>query len=203
MQLFYSVTSPYARKVLVTAMEKGFCGEIDMVACDPHGEEGALLAANPMSRVPTLVLGDGSALYDSPVICEWLDRRDMEPRLIPAKGGERWQVLRVQALADGMMDDAYANVMEGRRPEHQRSAADMDRRTASLLRSAAVLGRELESMENPLTLGHIAAACALGYLDFRLPAVDWRRRHEGLGDWFAGFSKRPAMAATRPDAPRG
>jgi glutathione S-transferase len=200
MRLFYSVTSPYARKVLVTAMEKGFCGRLELVSCNPHEAGAEVLAYNPMSRVPTLVLEDGTSLYDSPVICEWLDAVGEGPGLIPTDGAGRWQVLRLQALADGMMDDAYDNVMEGRRPTLQQRPEDLDRRSAALLRSAAALGRDLAAVPLAVTLGHIAAACALGYLDFRLPELGWRCGNPGLADWYAGFSRRPAMAATRPDA---
>lgn len=199
MQLFYSVTSPYARKVLITAMEKGFCGELELVTCNPHEAGPELLTHNPMSRVPTLVCDDGTSLYDSPVICEWLDCRGQGAPLIPVSGPERWAVLRVQALADGMMDDAYDTVMEGRRPAEQRSSRDIEVRSGALLRSAATLDRELAAIPGPLTLAHVAAACALGYLDFRLSELGWRAGNAALADWFATFSKRPAMAATRPD----
>ena len=203
MRLFYSVTSPYARKVLVTAMEKGFCGRLVLAPCNPHEAGPELLAHNPMSRVPTLVLEDGTSLYDSPVICEWLDGAGEGPRLIPLDGAGRWRVLRLQALADGMMDDAYDNVTEGRRPASQQSPAEMDRRNAALLRGAAALAGDLAPVPSPVTLAHIAAACALGYLDHRLPGLDWRCGNPDLADWYAGFSRRPTMAATKPDAGAG
>jgi glutathione S-transferase len=200
MKLFYSATSPYTRKVLVTAMEKGLCQELELVTCNPHAAEPGLLAVNPMSRVPTLVLDDGTALYDSPVICEWLDGQGHDPRLIPADGSERWKVLRGQALADGMMDDAYNNVMEGRRPADRQDAPAVQARSAALLRCVSALEAELPTLAAPLTLAHIAAACALGYLDFRLPHLLWRDACPALAAWYADFARRPALAATRHDA---
>jgi glutathione S-transferase len=198
MKLFYSATSPYARKVLVTAMEKGLCQELELVTSNPHAAEPELLAVNPMSRVPTLLLDDGTPLYDSPVICEWLDGQGEDPRLIPADGSERWAVLRGQALADGMMDDAVANVMESRRPAERQDATAIQARGDALLRCAPALEAALPGLPAPLTLAHIAAACALGYLDFRLPQLSWRDASPALAAWYADFARRPALAATRP-----
>jgi glutathione S-transferase len=152
-----------------------------------------------MSRVPTLVLDDGSALFDSPVICEWLDEQAAEPRLIPTDGPERWIVLRGQALADGMLDDAYLNVMEARRPEAQRSPEAMAARAESLMRCMALLESNMSELTGPLSLAQIAAACVLGYLDFRLPELGWRAGNQALQDWFERFSRRPSMVRSRPD----
>lgn len=199
MKLFYSPTSPYARKVLVTALEKGLGDRIELVECNPHLADPQLLAANPLSKVPTLLLADGSALFDSPVICEWLDGQTEAPKLIPAQGPERWAVLRAQALADGVLDDAYLNVMEARRPEAQRSSEVMSARADAILRSVPLLETGLSALGGSLSLGHIAAACALGYLDFRLPQLDWRDGHFVLRDWFEDFSQRLSMVRSRPD----
>ncbi len=198
MKLFYSPTSPYARKVLVTALEKGLGDRIELVECNPHQVDAQLLAANPLSKVPTLVLEDGSALFDSPVICEWLDEQTEAPKLVPAQGPERWAVLRAQALADGVLDDAYLNVMEARRPEAQRSPEAMSARADAILRGVPLLESGLSVSGGSLSLGQVAAACALGYLDFRLPRLDWRAGHPVLRDWFEGFSQRPSMVRSRP-----
>jgi len=149
--------------------------------------------------VPTLVLDDGQALFDSPVICEWLDEQRDEPRLIPRRGPERWAVLRAQALADGMLDDAYLNAMESRRPEAQRSPDAMAAREASLLRCISVLESGSSELTGPLDLAQIAVGCALGYLDFRLPWLEWREGRTRLANWFEVFLRRPSMVRTRPD----
>jgi len=198
MKLFYSPTSPYARKVLVTALEKGLGDRLELVQCNPHVPNTQLLAANPMSRVPTLVLDDGSSLFDSPVICEWLDQQTVRPRLIPLNGPERWTVLRTQALSDGMLDDAYLNVVESRRPETQRSPETMAARKGALLRSLPLLESGMPVLVGPLNLAQIAVSCTLGYLDFRLPELDWRADRPGLREWFEGFARRPSMFRSRP-----
>ena len=203
MQLFYSTTSPYVRKVRVTAIEKGLAGRIDLRLADAHGVDEPLRAANPLSRIPTLILDDGSTLYDSPVICAWLDGHGEGPQLIPPAGAEHWAVRRTEALADGMLDDAVAVVMEGRRAEAQQDLARQTLRIEALQRACTRLDVDLLRLPSALTLGHIAAGCALGYLDFRLPQIDWRSAHPRLSAWYQHFAERPAMVETVPvDAPR-
>ena len=198
MKLFYSKTSPYARKVLVTAAEKGLSERLDLHLCNPHEKDPQLLAVNPMSRVPTLLMDDGEPLFDSPVICEWLDGLADRPRLIPQEGPRRWAVLLGQALADGMLDDAVAIVMERKRPEHQQSPEQNAARATALLRCIKLLESEGSWSEGPLSMAHIGIGCALGYLDFRLPELEWRRDHPMVADWFAIFSERPSMLMTKP-----
>lgn len=199
MKLFYTATSPYARKVRATLLEKGLGERIELVPCNLEAPDAALLAANPAGKIPTLMLESGEALYDSPVICEWLDLEAGTPLLLPAQGPTRWRVLRGQALADAVMDDALAVVMELRRGEEQRSAALIEKRTAALRRSVTALEQELTAWPDSLTLADIAAGCALGYLDLRLPDLAWRAGHDRLAQWFAGLSERPSMRATRPE----
>lgn len=201
MKLFYTATSPYARKVRITAIEKGLADSIQLSHCDLKAPEPEFLAANPMGRVPTLVLDSGKTLFDSPVICEWLDELAEQPRLVPRAGLERWAVLRGQALADGMLDDAVAIVLERRRPEAHQSTELVGMRSAALLRCVGALEAQVPDVSAPLNLAQIAVGCALGYLDFRLPELNWRRDHDALSSWFGGFAKRPAMLETRPELP--
>jgi len=201
MKLFYSLTSPYARKVRVTAYEKGLADRIELVPCNPHEPDPALLAANPLGRVPTLVIEDGTALFDSPVICEWLDSWGAGPRLLPPAGDERWRVLRGQALADGMLDDAVAMVLERRRPEALQSPAHQAGRSAALLRAAADVEAGLVGTDGDLSLAHIALGCALAYLDFRLPELDWRPEAPRTAQWLEAFCRRPSMRDTQPQPP--
>ncbi|MGF1546766.1 MAG: glutathione S-transferase N-terminal domain-containing protein [Thiotrichales bacterium] len=197
MQLFISPTSPYVRKVRVTAIEKGFGNSLVTTRCDAYGDDSALLAANPLSRVPTLVTDAGEALFDSPVICEWLDSQRAEPRLIPPAGAARWTVLRGQALADGVMDDAVAAVLEQRRPESVRDQVSITRHVAAIKRAIPALANERMHWPGELSLAHIATACALTYLEFRLPALDWGATSPHLREWYEGFVQRPALVATR------
>jgi glutathione S-transferase len=199
-KLRHSATSPFVRKVLVLAHEVGLADRIEIVPTDAWSETTDLVAQNPLSKVPTLVLDDGQVLYDSPVICEYLDGLHAgEPRL-PREGAERWAALRLQALADGMMESAVAIFVERvRRPEDKRWAANIEREQATLGRALDYLDRDVAGLSaEPPHLGVIAVACALGYLDLRGAVADWRAGRPTLAAWFEAFAARPSMRATAP-----
>lgn len=198
MQLFFSPTSPYVRKVRVVLHERGLNDAIEEIRCDPHSDPVELHRVNPLGKVPTLVRDDGSSLYDSRVICAWLDSLGQGSGLIPGSGEGRWLVLRGEALADGVLDQAVANVMELRRPEGERSSAAMSRVREKIAAAVPVMAREFGSLPPEPTLAHVAFAVALGYLDFRLADYDWRQGHDALGQWYSDFSRRPSMVATAP-----
>lgn len=140
MILFYSPTSPFARKVRVLIAERQLTA-IELVAASPFDAPSALTGANPLSKVPALVRDDGTALYDSPVICEFLDDCGGGERLLPPSGEARWDMLRRQALADGMMDTTLALALEvNRRPEHERSPDWIAHWVRTLARAADALG---------------------------------------------------------------
>ena len=200
MRLLFSPTSPYVRKVRVTAAEKGLADRIEIVPADVFGEEAQVAPFNPLRKVPALILDDGQALFDSPVICEYLDSLAQEPVLLPPHGPERWNVLRTQALADGITDAAFNTVMERRRPDAERSILWQDRWQAAILRGAAALDREASNWDTRIDLGRIAAACALDYVDFRLSDIDWRAKHESLAAWHSEISRRPSLMETAPPA---
>jgi glutathione S-transferase len=122
MQLYYSATSPYVRKVRVVAIEKGLDGDIELIEAMPWPDPSLIATQNPLGKVPALVLDDGTALYDSPVICEYLDTLGEGNRLLPPVGPARWRSLRIQALADGIMDAAVSIVLERRRSAELRSS---------------------------------------------------------------------------------
>lgn len=189
MKLLASDTSPYARKVRIVALEKGIA--LDVVTTNPLGEEtAALQAANPLGKIPALITEDG-ALYDSRVICEYLDAMS-EPRLLPESGAARFDCLRRQALADGVMDAAFNLVMEGRRSEALRSKDWSARWRAGILRGVAAM----EAREE-FDLGAIASAAALGYLDFRLPDIKWRASTP-MATWWERVGERESVKATAP-----
>lgn len=198
MKLYYTRRSPYARKVRVVAEEKNI--PLDLIEVDLQRKTPELLAANPLGKIPTLVLDDGTAVYDSPVICEVLDSLHRSPPLLPEKEPERWNVLRIAALADGMMDIAVLAVLETLRPEEKRMQETVDRHRASLLRSAEALEKDLPSFGRSLSLGSIAVATALGYLDFRMPDLGWAAAHPKLAQWYEDFAARPSMRKTQPSA---
>ena len=200
MKLLYTPTSPFARKVRVLAHELGLADAIELVPTDLAAEAPELVAYNPLAQVPTLIRDDGTALYDSPVICEYLDGlRAGEPRL-PRVGAARWTMLRLQALADGVMEAAAAIFLERtRRPEDKRWEALVARKQGAIHRALDDLeARAAELAGDPPHLGAIAVGCALGYLDLRGVVGDWRPGRPALAGWFATLDARPAMRATAP-----
>ena len=156
MQLFYSPTSPFARKVRVLIAEKAIA-EIELVTVSPFDAPAELVISNPLSKVPALILGDGRALYDSPVICEYLDRTSGGTLMIPLGGDERWQVLRRQALADGIMETCLSLALEvNRRPENERSPDWIEHWCRTMRRSAGAIEAEIGSCCKSIDMGHIA-----------------------------------------------
>ena len=198
MKLRYSPTSPYVRKVVVCAAERGLRDSIELVATTTGDRTSGLRADNPLDKVPTLITDDGMALYDSPVICEYLDSLPGGPALFPPVGSERWSALRLQALADGLLDAALACVMEGRRDEGERSAGFVRFQKGKINRALDEMGRGLSAFEGSLHIGVITVGCALGYLDLRFADDDWRAARPALAAWFEGFSQRPAMTTSAP-----
>jgi glutathione S-transferase len=197
-QLYHAAASPFARKVRVLVREKGLLDRVEEITVNPLADPAELHFVNPLGKVPALVLSDGLALFDSPVICEYLDTISGSPRFLPKEGERRWAVLRTQALADGIMDSGVAMIYESRRPESQRSPDWQQRRQESILRSIRQLDDDPALLAGPVNLGSIAVACALGYLDFRLPELDWRQQHPHVANAYASLCELPGMRATLP-----
>lgn len=199
MKLLFSPPSPFVRKVQIVAMEKGIGADLEPVFAHPWPEPTAVTPFNPLGKVPVLLLDDGSALYDSRVICEYLDSLSPRPALIPRSGPERWRVLRRQALADGVLDAAVNIVLELRRPEEARSALMLQRFQNAVRRSVSGLAQEIEDPASGFDLGQIAIACAVGYLEFRLADFDLGLGAEhSLREWWKIVRERPALKATQP-----
>jgi len=197
MKLHYSPTSPYARKTYAAAIAAGLDGAVELVPTDPWASDGAFLALNPLSKVPALTLDDGTTLFDSPVICEYLDAQG-GAGLFPAPGPTRWTALRQQALGDGIMDSAIARLLDTRRPEARQSADWQDRQKAAIARACDTLEAEVDALGDAVTIGTLAVGCALGYLDLRFSGDAWREGRPRLAAWFAAFSEQPEMARTAP-----
>ena len=196
MKLFYSPSSPFVRKVLACAIALEIDGQIELVPTNAQASAPALLAANPLSKVPALITEDGIGLFDSPVICEYLDALDGAMPLFPRGGGARWIALKLQALGDGMMDAAVARRGEMLRPSEAARDAFMARQKQAVDRALAMLERE--SLGSLADIGAVSVACALGYLDFRFGVENWRPDHPRLADWFAPIAELPAMINTAP-----
>ena len=199
MQLFYSPTSPYARNCRVVARERGLMDRIEERAVSPYDDPPELLAANPLARVPTLLRDDGSAVFDSPVICAYLDALSPGPALIP-DGPRRWDVLTREALADGILDAAFAMVMERRRPDPQQSPDWLARWAAAIVRSLDAVEADIAGFGGDITIAQLGLGAALGYLDFRLPDLAWRTGRPQTEAWFEAFSTRECMRETAPAA---
>ena len=196
MKLHYAGASPFVRKVMVCAIIRGLDGRIEKVSTNPHLSPAELLADNPLSRVPAMVTESGDTLYDSPVICEYLDTLGDAAPLVPPAGAARIASLKWQALGDGIMDAAVARRMQAALPQDEG-------RVAFGTRQAAVVGRALDVLEHtdlsgPLEIGRITIGCALGYLDFRFAHEDWKTARPKLAAWWADISTRPGFAETTP-----
>ena len=198
MKLHFSPTSPYVRKCMVTAHELGVADRITLLPSNAHpvNRDAKLVAANPLGKVPTLVTDDGLVMYDSRVICEWLDSSH-NGQLFPRVGAARWQALVLQSLADGMLDAALlARYEEAVRPEALRwadwQAGQMDKVRTAL----QALEQAPEQLQGRVDIGTLSLACALGYLDLRFDAWGWRTRFPRVAEWAAGFMQRPSLQAS-------
>ncbi|WP_269715033.1 glutathione S-transferase family protein [Caulobacter sp. NIBR2454] len=194
MQLLYSPTSPFARKVRVAMIELGLEDRIQLAAVDPWTDE-TLRGQNPLSKVPTLVTGDGEIIFDSRVICEYLDEIAGGGRLFPATGPDRWRALTAQALADGIGDAAVRVVAQEKRPAAEQHADQIARQRAAIL--AALDSLEDDAFDGRFGIGQIAVAAQLGYLDFR-KVLDWRENRPILTEWYERVRRRPSMKASEP-----
>ena len=200
MELFYADLSPYARKARAVIHEKGLAGRVTLTAVNPYEIPERLNAANPLCKVPTLVLDDGSALFDSPVICEYLDVTGTGPRLLPAAGDERFDVLRRTALADGILDAAFNVACEvHRREEGERSQKWIQHWLAAIARSLDAVEAAIDDWPAEPDLAHLTLGCALGYLDIRLVGLlDWREGRPRTSAWYEAFARRPSMVESAP-----
>ncbi len=198
MKLYSSQLSPFARKVRILILEKNLQGQVDIIDSNPYEATEEHLKANPLSKVPTLELANGESIYDSYVICEYLDALTGEP-LMPQDSG-RLQALRHLALTDGLLQQTFSIAIElNRREEHQRSMAWADRWGSSLVRGVDALAQMIPDFGDSLSLPHIGAVCALDYMDLRAPNyVNWREQQPSLTAWYDTFGQRPAMQQTRP-----
>ncbi len=201
MKLYTASTSPFVRKVNIVIAELGLGSRIasEPVVVSPISRNEGVARDNPLVKIPTLILDDGSPLFDSPVICEYLDNLSGSPRFFPASGPGRWTALRRQALADGLMDAAVLlRYEQALRPEPLRWVDWMSGQQLKVTNALDALDAEAVSFGDAFDIGHVAAACACGYLDFRFAHLGWRETHLNLAGWFATVSARPSVVATVP-----
>lgn len=203
MKLYYSPSSPYVRKVSIIALETGLDSRIERLpgGTTPVAPNEAVAKANPLAKVPALVTDDGMVLFDSRVICEYLDSLHQGPKLFPA-GAARWPALRLQALGDGLLDAALLVRYEGfLRPEDKRWKDWADGQMLKMRGALAEIEKLAPEFGDRVDIGTITIACALGYLDFRYEDMNWRGSYPQAAAWAARFFARSSLKATVPVNP--
>lgn len=199
MKLFWSSRSPFVRKVMVVAHETGLVGRVETVrtVVAPTKPNPDVMALNPLNKLPTLILDDGRLLYDSRVIVEYLDTLHQGSRLFPASGPARFEALRLQALGDGMLDFLLVGLSERVRPEPQQSPELKAALAVKFKTAFDALEREAPALSaSPMTIGHLAIGCVLGYADFRYAASEWRQGRPALAKFADSMLSRPSFKAT-------
>ncbi|MGE5492346.1 MAG: glutathione S-transferase [Actinomycetota bacterium] len=200
MKLIGSLTSPYARKVRIVLAEKKI--EYDFEVDSPWLAESKVPSINPLGKIPVLLLDDETPLFDSRVIVEYIDNVTPNAKLFPTPNRERTEVKRWEALADGICDAAAAAFLEAKRPENERSAAWIARQRDKIARGldfmAKEYGEKAHCMGTHFSLADIAVGCALGYLAFRFPNIDWRETHPNLARLYDKLMQRPSFADSVP-----
>ena len=203
MKLLASLASPYTRKVRVVLAEKKIDCDLEIVDVAPS--ENPVNVRNPLGKVPTLMLDDGTALFDSRVIVEFLDNVSPISRLIPEENRERVAVRRWEALADGSLDAGLLIRYESLRPKKEQSAAWSEKQIGKLRRGLAMIAAELGDRPwchgDRYSLADIAVGCCLGWVEFRKPGgAEWRETYTNLARFYDRLMERPAFADTAPKA---
>lgn len=196
MKLRYSPTSPYVRKVVVMMIETGLDPKIERIKVSPINRDDVLNSPNPLGKIPCLITDDGMALYDSPVVLDYLDTRHDGPRMIPPDGKPRWDALRRQALADGMMESTVAIMIETMRKPERQSKGWIAHNKAAVDRAVDALEAEADALEGAVDVGRISVGVALALVDQHFPDEDWRAGHPKLAAWFDAFNQRESMKQT-------
>lgn len=198
MKLHWSPKSPYVRKVMVCVHELALMPQLELVrsVAAMLKPNPAIMRDNPLSKIPTLMLADGSTLFDSVVICEYLNEL-ASGSLFPAQGIDKWQALRWHALGDGLLDALI--LWRNERERAQPLMALMDAFELKTHACLAQLDAEVAALSRaPFGIGHITLCCALGYLDYRFDALGWRALVPRLAAWHAAMRERPSIKATEP-----
>ena len=203
MKLLGSLTSPYVRKVRVVMAEKKL--DFEFVMEDVWSADTKIQAFNPLGKVPCLVTEDGNCLFDSRVITEYLDTISPVGRLLPQGNRDRIATKHWEAMGDGLLDAGVTIVAEGRRPEHLRSEDWVNRQRkkieGALNLMESHLGNNHFCMGVNLTLADVSVGCALGFLEFRMPELNWRENHPHLAALYERLMARPSFASTVPKMP--
>jgi len=199
MKLCYSSTSPFARKVVIVAIEKGLRDKIEFTAPDVSDVFKGINPANPLGKIPSLELEGGELIFDSIVICEYLDRIGEGAPLFPADTLERAKVLTLHTMANGMTDAAFSRRWDNTAlPEGERSPTWCARLRLAMEKTLDQFEARTREFDGKVDIATIALACALGYIDLRFGDENWREGRPNLTTWYDAFSKRPSVQETAP-----
>jgi glutathione S-transferase len=205
MQLLYGTISPYVRKVMIAAIETDLRDQLELITFPPLSPTrplDAIIKHNPTGKIPTLILDDGTAIFDSRVICEYFDHISSASKLYPLPGPDRWRALTMLNTADGLLEAGITVRFEiGVRPEDKRSEEWIQGHLTKVRNCLDALEREWRSNGDQFAIGEISVVCALGWLDFRMPEQDWRSTCRKLAAWYEATAERPSVVATKPVAP--
>lgn len=196
---YNSVNSPYGRKVRVAEIETQQRGLIEWTFMSREERSKEMPSINPLGKIPALILENGDLLIDSPVIASWIDDQHKNRRLIPEAIAERWLVLNLEALGDGLGDAAIAVALEASRPKKNQSDTWIMRNNQKVYQTLAFLNDQIGSSQSALNMGGIAVACAIGYMELREVATDWRKKHSRLADWYDTMQQRDSFKETAID----
>ena len=204
MKLLHGGLSPFVRKVMVVAHEKGVADALERVPSpvNPLEPMESVIAVNPLGKIPALVLDQGDVLYGSTLICEYLDDTFPEPRMVPV-GPARWEALRRCNLADGVLEAGNLIRIESLRPEGTQWEKWEEVQTLKVANALDALEQEASGLSSDAPqIGDVAIGCALGWLDVRLQHIAWRKDRPSLESWYQRMADRPSMVSTAPNMPR-
>jgi len=198
MKLLYSTGSPFARKVRIVAIELGLEASLELIVVNALAETDKIISSNPLGKIPALITETGEAWFDSPVICEMLQDRVGGHAIIPESGAERLKALQLQSLADGIMDAAVSSIMEKRRPDREPSPFWLSRWSNAIDNGLDLMESECGHWTGVFAIGQISCACALGYLAFRMPELNWAGSRPALASWWDQVQERHSVKVSVP-----
>ena len=198
MKCYMTGNSPYARKIRVAAIESGLGDEVEWVTLTREERAELVPAMNPLGKVPVAVLESGQVLLDSPVICAYVDSLNKGPKLIPESGDERWAVLTLEALGDGLGEAVIGVSQEAQKPDDKRTQGVVDRQAGKANSGLAALDKQAGDFNEPPLMGEISVACALGYMEYRDVVPGWRETYPALSGWYANILKRQSFILSAP-----
>ena len=200
MKCYITANSPFARKVRVAAYETGLADEVEWQIITPAERAKIIPTINPLGKVPVAVLEAGDILFDSPVICAYVDSLNKDyPKLIPETAAQRWAVTTLEALGDGLGEAVVAGSTEDSKPDDKRTQAIVDRQMGKITSALGALNKKAGDFNDRPMMGEIAVACALGFMEFRNVVPGWRETYPNLGDWYTAILKRRSFVLTTPD----